>query len=77
MRTVAGAEPPAVITCFADGYAAQVGADTYHDEPFGFLDALAVGLGVAEGFDSKVVLVHMRRRKGMERVEDCGEWDGG
>lgn len=48
MRSVAGAEPAAVIACFADGDTAQVRADAEQDQPFGPLDAVAVRLGVAQ-----------------------------
>ena len=49
MGSVAGAEPPAVVPGLTDGHAAQVCADTHHDEPFGLLDALGVCLGIAQG----------------------------
>ena len=49
MGSVAGAEPPAVVPGLADGYAAQMRADAHHDEPLGLLDALGVGLGIAQG----------------------------
>jgi hypothetical protein len=53
MGTVAGTEPAAEVTCFADGDTTQVCAHAQHDEPFGFLDAVSVGLGVAEGVDAE------------------------
>tara|TARA_R110002003_G_scaffold58_7_gene5181 strand:- start:10554 stop:11084 length:531 start_codon:yes stop_codon:yes gene_type:complete len=47
---VARAEPTSKVTRLANGHAAQVRADTQHDEPFGLLDAVRVGLRVAQGF---------------------------
>jgi hypothetical protein len=48
VRTVARAEPAAVVTGLADGHTTQVGADTQHDEPLGLLNTVVVGLGVTE-----------------------------
>lgn len=48
VRTVAGAEPAAVVAGLADGHTTQVGADTQHDQPLGALDTVVVGLGVTE-----------------------------
>lgn len=48
VRTVARAEPAAVVTGLADGHTTQVGADTQHDQPLGLLNTLVVGLGVAQ-----------------------------
>jgi hypothetical protein len=47
---VARAEPASKVTSLANGHASQVRADAQHDEPLGLLDALRVGLGVAQGF---------------------------
>ena len=52
VRTVAGTEPTAEITCFADGDTAQMCADAYHDEPFWLLDSFGIGLRVSKGLDS-------------------------
>ena len=52
MRAVAGAEPAAEVACLADRYASQVCAHAEHDQPFGFLDAVGVFLGVAEDFET-------------------------
>lgn len=46
--TVTWAEPAAEITCLADGHTTQVGADTQHDEPLRLLDAVLIGLRVAQ-----------------------------
>lgn len=51
MTPMARAEPAPEITRLANRHTAQVCADAHHDEPLGFLDAVFVGLGVAEGFD--------------------------
>jgi hypothetical protein len=48
VRAVARAEPSTVVTGLTDGYTTQVGADTQHDQPLRPLDALGVGLRVAE-----------------------------
>lgn len=48
MRSVAWTEPSAVVTCFTDGDTTEMCAHAYHDEPLGFLDAVGIGLGVAE-----------------------------
>jgi hypothetical protein len=50
VRAVARAEPASKVTSLANGDTTQVRADTQHDEPFGLLDAVLVGLGVAQGF---------------------------
>jgi hypothetical protein len=50
---VAGAEPAAEVAGLADGDTAQVRADAQHDEPFGLLDAVGVGLGIAQGCDAR------------------------
>jgi hypothetical protein len=50
VRAVARAEPASKVTSLANGNASQVRADTQHDEPFGLLDAVLVGLRVAQGF---------------------------
>ena len=55
MGAVAGAEPAAVVAGLADGHTTQVGADAEHDEPLGALDAVLVGLGVAQGGDVDLV----------------------
>ena len=49
MGSVAGAEPSTVVPSLANGHAAQVRADTHHNEPLRLLDALGVGLGIAQG----------------------------
>ena len=49
MTPMARTEPAAKFAGFADGHAAQVGADADHDEPLGLLDAVGIGLRVAEG----------------------------
>jgi len=54
MGTVAGAEPAAEVTGFTDGYAAQMCAYAQHDEPFGLLNSVRVGLGVAECLDPEM-----------------------
>lgn len=48
MGAVARAEPSSEITSLANGHASQVRADAQHDEPLGLLDAVGVGLRVAE-----------------------------
>jgi hypothetical protein len=50
VRAVARAEPTAKVTSLANGHTTQVRADAQHDEPFGLLDTVRVGLGVAQGF---------------------------
>ena len=50
VRAVARAEPASKVAGLANGHASQVRADAQHDEPLGLLDALAVGLRVAQGF---------------------------
>ena len=52
VRTVAGAKPAAVIAGFANRHAAQVCADAQHDEPFGPLDTVGIGLRVTERLDA-------------------------
>ena len=44
------AEPSTKITSLPNGHAAQVCAHSQHDEPLGLLDAVAVGLRIAERF---------------------------
>ena len=48
VAAVAGTEPAAEIARLADGDAAQMRADAQHDQPLGPLDAVLVGLGVAQ-----------------------------
>lgn len=48
VRTVAGAEPAAVVAGLADGHTTQVGADTQHDQPLRALDTVVVRLRVTE-----------------------------
>jgi hypothetical protein len=50
VRAVARAEPASKVTSLANGHASQVRAHTQHDEPFGLLDTVLVGLRVAQGF---------------------------
>lgn len=50
VRTVARAEPASKVTSLANWHASQVRADTQHDKPFGLLNTVFVGLGVAQGF---------------------------
>ena len=48
VTSVARAEPSVVVPRAGDGHAAEVRADAEDDEPLGLLDALGVGLLVAE-----------------------------
>lgn len=48
VRTVAGTEPSTEVARFSNRHATQMCANTQHDEPFGLLDAIAVGLWVTE-----------------------------
>lgn len=50
MASMARAEPASKVSSFANRHTTQVRAHTQHDEPFGLLDAVAVGLGVAQCF---------------------------
>jgi len=47
---MARAEPASKVAGLANGHAAQVRAHAQHDEPLGLLDALTVGLRVAQSF---------------------------
>jgi hypothetical protein len=48
---MAGTKPASKIARLADRHATQMCANAQHDEPFGLLDAVGVGLWVAQGFD--------------------------
>lgn len=50
MRAMAGTEPPSEITCLANWDTTQMGANTEHDQPFGFLCPILVALWVPECF---------------------------
>ena len=50
MAPMARTEPAAKVTRLSNGYTSQVRADTEHDEPFGLLDAIAIGLRISERF---------------------------
>lgn len=50
MTSMARAEPAAKVAGLANGHAPQVRANAEHDEPLGLLDAVRIGLGVAQGF---------------------------
>ena len=52
MRTMARTEPASEVSCLADRDTAKMCAYANHNEPFGFLDAVGVGLGVAEDVDA-------------------------
>jgi len=49
VRAMARTEPATKVARLANGHAAQVRADTQHDEPLGLLHALRVLLRVAQG----------------------------
>jgi len=71
VRAVAWTEPTTKVARFADGDAAEMSADTQHDQPFWLLDPLTVCLGVAEGFDSeKEKDVSTAFRRGREQCPD-------
>ena len=48
MRTMARTEPAAKVARFANWHTAQMCTHAHHDEPFGFLDAVGIGLRVTE-----------------------------
>jgi len=48
MGSVARAEPASKVTSLSNWHTTQVRADAQHDEPFGLLDAVCVGLGVTK-----------------------------
>jgi hypothetical protein len=55
VRTVARAEPTAVVTSLANGHTTQVGADTQHDKPLRLSGTGAVLLGISEKRDVDLV----------------------
>lgn len=55
VRTVARAEPTAVVTGLTNGDTTQVGADTQHDKPLRVLDTGAVLLGISKSRDVDLV----------------------
>ena len=55
MATVARTEPATKVARLSDGHASQVRAYTKHNEPFGLLDTIAVGLRISERFPFDVL----------------------
>lgn len=51
VRTVARAEPTAKVACLTNWDTTKMRADTQHDQPFGSLDSLGIGLRISEAFD--------------------------
>lgn len=55
MRAVAGAEPTTEVAGLANRYTTKMCANAQHDQPFGLLYTILVGLGVSQGSNVNLV----------------------
>lgn len=51
MAPMARTKPATEVPGLANRHTTQMGAHAQHDEPLGFLDAVLIGLGIAEGLN--------------------------